>query len=83
MGSLPIGSPHHREGGPDILEADQSADQRPFDGCLAFERKPQFDEERLDGLKIVNNDQYVVHPFELHTVPFLASPLILTSTDEP
>jgi hypothetical protein len=47
LNALPIGSPHHREGGPDILEPDQSADQGPFDCRFALELEAKFDEERL------------------------------------
>src|SRR2546427_10640320 len=61
-----LGRPHHREGGPDILEPDQSADQRPFDCRLALELEAQFDEERLGGFEIVDNDEDVVHPFKRH-----------------
>src|SRR6266436_3899912 len=49
--------------GPDILEPDQSPDQRPFDCRLPLELEAQFDEERLGGLEIVDNDEDVVHPF--------------------
>jgi len=71
LNALPIGSPHHRKGGPDILEPDQSPDQRPFDCRLSLELKAQFDEERLGGLEIVDNDEDVVHPFNRHILPFL------------
>src|SRR3989475_10555357 len=71
-----IGSPHHREGGPDILEPDQAPDQRPFDCRLALELEAQFDEERLGGFEIVDNDEDVVHPFKRHILPSLASLLM-------
>ena len=69
--ALSIGSPHHCEGGPDIVEPDQFADQRPFDCRLALQLQAQFDEERLGGLEIVDNDEDVVHPFNRHILPFL------------
>jgi hypothetical protein len=47
LNALPIGSSHHREGGPDILEANQVPDRRPFDCRLALELEAQFDEEAL------------------------------------
>src|SRR4051794_21052937 len=65
--ALPIGSPHHREGGPYILEPDQAPDQRPFDGRLPLELEAQFDEERLDGFEIVHHDEDVVHPLNGHS----------------
>src|SRR2546425_12374043 len=71
LNALPIGSPHHREGGPDILEPDQPPDQRPFDCRLALELEAQFDEERLGGFEIVDNDEDVVHPFKRHILPVL------------
>ena len=76
LNALPIGSPHHREGGPDILEPDQAPDQRPFDCRLALELEAQFDEERLGGFEIVDNDEDVVHPFKRHILPSLASLLM-------
>jgi hypothetical protein len=47
LNALTIGSPHHREGGPDILQPDQAPDRRPFDCRLALQPEAQFDEERL------------------------------------
>src|SRR5262245_14186777 len=76
LNALPIGSPHHREGGPDILEPDQAPDRRPFDCRLALELEAQFDEERLDGFEIVDNDENVVHPLNGHRLPSLASLLM-------
>jgi hypothetical protein len=64
LNALTIGSPHHREGGPDILEPDQAPDRRPFDCRLALQLEAQFDEERLDGFEVVDNDEDVVHPFK-------------------
>ena len=66
LDALPVRRPQHREGGPDIREPDQLPDRRPFDGLLALEREAQFDEERLDGFEIVDNDEDVVHPFQRH-----------------
>jgi hypothetical protein len=63
LDALPVGSAHHRERGPDIFEADQATDRRPFDCRFALEREAQFDEECLDGFEIVDNDEDVVHPF--------------------
>jgi hypothetical protein len=40
LDALAIGSPHYREGGPDILEPDQAPDRRPFDCRLALELEP-------------------------------------------
>ena len=57
--TVTIGSPHQREGGPDILESDQAVDRRPFDCRLALEFEAQFDEERLGGFEIVDNDEDV------------------------
>jgi len=51
--ALPIGSSHHREGGPDILQSDQAPGQRSFDCLLALESKAQFDEKRLASFEIV------------------------------
>src|SRR6185312_2751686 len=76
LNALPIGSPHHREGGPDILQPDQAPYQRPFDCRLALELEAQFDEERLGGFEIVDNDEDVVHPFTRHVLPSLASLLM-------
>src|SRR5438309_688916 len=76
LNTLPIGSPQHREGGPDILEPDQAPYQRPFDCRLALELEAQFDEERLDGFEIVDNDENVVHPFNRHIFPFIVSLLM-------
>jgi hypothetical protein len=53
-----------------------SADQRPFDCRLALELEVQFDEERLGGFEIIDNDEDVVHPFQRHILPFLASLLM-------
>jgi len=52
--------------GPDILEPNQAPDQRPFDCRLALELEAQFDEKRLGGFEIVDNDEDVVHPFNRH-----------------
>ncbi len=76
LNAVPVGSPHHREGGPDILEPDQASDQRPFDCRLALELEAQFEEERLGGFEIVDNDEDVVHPFKRHILPSLASLLM-------
>jgi hypothetical protein len=76
LNALPIGRPHHRDLGPDIFEPDQVPDRRPFDGLLALELEAQFDEERLNGFEIVDNDEDVVHPFKRHILPSLASPLM-------
>ena len=73
LNALPVGSPHHREGGPDILEPDQLPDQGPFDRLLALKREAQFDKERLSSFEIVDNDEDVVHPFKRHILPSLAS----------
>jgi hypothetical protein len=64
--AVTIGRPHHREGGPDILEPNQLADQGPFDCRLALELEAQFDEERLDGFEIVDDEENVVHPLDRH-----------------
>jgi hypothetical protein len=71
--AAPVGSPHHRDGGADILEPDQSSDQGPFDCRFALEPEAQFDEERLGGLKIVDDDKDVVHAFERHVLFLLTS----------
>jgi hypothetical protein len=64
LNALPIGSAHHREGGSDILESDQFSNQRPFDCRFALKSEAQFDEERLGGFEIVDNDEDVVHSFK-------------------
>jgi hypothetical protein len=71
LNTLTIGSPHHRQGGAHVLEPDQFANQRPFDCRFALEREAQFDEERLDGFEVVDNDENVVHPFDRHILPSL------------
>src|SRR4029079_11051470 len=76
LNALPVGSPHHREGGPDILEPDQLPDQGPFDGLLALKLEAQFDKDRLSNFEIVDNDEDVVHPFKRHIRPSLASQLM-------
>jgi hypothetical protein len=76
LNSLAIGSPQHRERGPDIREPDQAADQRSFDCRFSLELQAQFDEERLDGFEIVDNDEDVVHPLKCHTLSSLASLLM-------
>jgi hypothetical protein len=76
LNALPIGSSQHREGGPNILESDQAPDRRLFDCRLALGLKAQFDEERLGGFEIVDNDEDVIHPFNRHILPFLASLLM-------
>src|SRR5437867_3555320 len=81
LNALTIGSPHHRERGPDILEPDQAPDRRPFDCRLALQLEAQFDEERLDGFEIVDNDEDVVHPFKRHILPSLASRLMPEPTE--
>src|SRR5688500_16372150 len=85
--TVTIGRPHHREGGPDILEPDQAADQRPFDGRLAFELEAQLDEERLDGFEIGDDEKNVVHPLDRHggllgsCEPFLVERIVRTRPD--
>ena len=64
--ALPIGSPHHHEGGADILEPNQFADQWSFDGRLAFKREAQFDEEGLGGFQIIDDEEHVIHSFDRH-----------------
>src|SRR2546426_9053461 len=59
-----------------IVEPDQPPDRRPFDCRLALELEAQFDEERLGGFEIVDNDKDVVHPFKRHILPSLASLLM-------
>ena len=60
---MTVRRPHHREGGPDILESDQISDRGPFDRRLALELEAQFREERLGGFEIIDNDENVVHPY--------------------
>ena len=69
--TVTIGRPQHREGGPDILEPDEFADQRSFDDRLAFELEPQLDEERLHGFEIVDDDEDVVHPLDCHVHDYI------------
>ena len=45
-------------------------------GRLALKLEAQVDEEGLGGFEIVDNDEDVVHPFEHHILPFLASLLM-------
>src|SRR6266545_6587566 len=71
-----VGSLIGLKGGPDILEPDQAPDQRPFDCRLALKLEAQFDEERLGGFEIVDNDEDVVHPFKRHSLPSLPSLLV-------
>lgn len=67
--TVTIRRPQHRKGGPDILEPDETADQRPLDSLLAFKLEAQLEEERLDGFEIVDNDEDVVHPLDRHVFP--------------
>lgn len=49
---LAIGGAQHRDGRADILvEPNQFADLRPFDGRFAFEREAECEEERLYGFR--------------------------------
>src|SRR5204862_938069 len=61
--------------------ARHSPDRRPFDCRLALQLEAQFDEERLDGVEIVDNDEDVVHPFKRHLLPSLASLLMPEPTE--
>jgi hypothetical protein len=63
------------------LSPDQAPDRRPFDCRLALQLEAQFDEERLDGFEIVDNDEDVVHPFKRHILPSLASLLMPEPTE--
>ena len=76
LNALAIGSPHHRQGGPDILQADKSRHRWPFDRCLALEPEAQLDEERLGRFEVVDHDENVVHSFKRHVLLSIASLLM-------
>lgn len=64
--ALPVRCPQHRERRSHIVEPDQFPDKGAFNGRFAFELEAKFDEKRLCGFQIVNDDKDIVHPFESH-----------------
>lgn len=61
LNTLPVGRAQHRQGSSDILQSDQLTNQWPFDCRLALQPEAQFDEKRLGGFEVVDNDEHVVH----------------------
>jgi hypothetical protein len=64
--SVAVRGAHDREGGAHILKADEAIDRGALDRRLALHLESEFDEERLRGLEVVDDDEYVVHPLKCH-----------------
>jgi hypothetical protein len=60
--SVAVRSAHQREGCADVLKANEATYRGALDGRLAFQLHTEFGEERYGNLKIVDNDENVVHP---------------------
>ena len=54
--ALTVGRAQHRQGGADVIEADELAYQRPFYCGFAFERESKFDEESFHGFEVLDDD---------------------------
>src|SRR5205807_4086413 len=49
-----------------VLKADETTHRGALAGCLALQLKSELDKEGLHGLKVVDDDEDVVHPFKDH-----------------
>src|SRR3712207_3982798 len=61
-----VRGPHHDDVGTDAVEPDDTVNPTSLDGCLALQLHTKFGKERGSGLKIVDDDEDVVHPPNRH-----------------
>jgi hypothetical protein len=62
----PSGGPHHRDLGPDAVQADGAVRPQALDLPLAFQLHAELGEERDGGVQVVDDDTDVVHPLNGH-----------------
>ena len=68
---MSIWSPQQGDLAPDVLEADDLVHPASFDLRLALQLHAKLEEERLRGLKVIDDDEDVIHPEKRH-VPSIA-----------
>src|SRR5687768_18074266 len=67
--SVAVRSAHQREGSTDVLKADETIYRGALDGRLALQLESEFEKEGLRGLKVVDDDEDVVHSFKRYVLP--------------
>jgi hypothetical protein len=63
-----VRGPHHDDVGTDAVEPDDTVNRISLDERLALQLHTKFGKECGSGLKIVDNDEDVVHPLNRHGV---------------
>src|SRR5215211_2455488 len=66
--SVAVRSAHQSEGSTDALKADETIYRGALDRRLALQLEAEFEKEGLYGLKVVDDDEDVVHSFERHVL---------------
>src|SRR3712207_6334268 len=66
--AVAVRGPHHGDVGADVVEPDDAVHPTPLDRRLAFQLHTEFGEERFGSLKVVDNDENVVHPLNRHVL---------------
>ena len=61
-----VRGPHYCDVASDTVEPDDAIYPRSLDCRLALQLHAHSDEERFDGLQVVNHDEDVVHPLKRH-----------------
>src|SRR3712207_6479446 len=73
--AVAVRGPHHGDVGTHAVEPDGAVHRRTLDLRLAFQLHPEFGEERLGSLEVVDNDENVVHSLNRHvSVPWCCGP---------
>src|SRR5215218_4221951 len=67
--SVAVRSAPQREGSTDVLKADETIYRGALDGRLALQLESEFEKKGLRGLKVVDDDEDVIHSFKRHVLP--------------
>jgi hypothetical protein len=67
--AVAVRGPQHCDVVPDVVDPDDALHPTSLDGRLALQLHAEFDEERDNGVKAVDNDEDVVHPLNRHAGP--------------
>src|SRR5207247_3750083 len=64
--SVAVRCAHQREGGTDVLKANETIYGGALDGRLALQLESEFEKEGLRGFKVVDDDEDVVQSLDCH-----------------
>ena len=64
--AVAVRGPQHRDVLPDVVDPDDTLHPPPLDRSLALQLHAELDEERDDGVEVLDDDEDVVHPLDRH-----------------